>query len=222
MNIRFFFLGIIFGRTVIVPLTLKNHRLHLGDKPSIINSALHDEIKLDDHFKIPSDYSFLSNDTYSLCYKNNSNDVSTCSNEGSRKPWKLVDVTRQVRFKNIENKCLTVGNHNSQSDEYEVILTPCDPNNQKQIFILNGIHGTNAHEPQSAEVLKSETVIRSEPTRFGNKPKKIVGRTNFNNDDVLEEEVAQLLNKEKHSKNKNTDQTKPVRKVYSNGQGEFS
>ncbi|KAL6122676.1 hypothetical protein NUSPORA_00205 [Nucleospora cyclopteri] len=143
MNISLnFFIAVIKTRTLIIPINHKNHRLSLREKPIIINSSLNEGTRSKDFFKIPPVYTFLSDDTHSVCYNHDSsNIISSCKRTERRRPWRIIDAVREVRFQTDDNKCLTVGEYFEATDTYSVINMPCDLRNNEQVFILNKEHG---------------------------------------------------------------------------------
>ncbi|OQS54808.1 hypothetical protein EHP00_163 [Ecytonucleospora hepatopenaei] len=211
----------VYARTLIVPITLKTHRLTLNDAsgaPILINSALHDDTVNSDKIRIPSDFAFLSDTNHSVCYNLENDSLSVCKNEGERQPWHLLDEVRNVRFSTSDNKCLTVGERDDATDNYSLNLLPCDMKNKEQVFILNKNHGM-IKDAKSMKELRKKMVEIDVEEKDGYKPRKLEGDGNYDKDNNVETAVQDMLNRRQNSGNPHNDQTKPYKLTQSDTSG---
>ena len=215
---------LISSRTIIVPKTLKTHRLTLNSKdgtPILINSAINNDTLKKDKFKIPVDYTFISDNDHSVCYKKGEDGLTACKNEGRRQPWRILDETRHVRFTNVEHKCLTVG-EKMEDDKYSVVLKTCDAANEDQVFIVNKEHGKTRDKAHFIEMRKQATTLQDGTNILGEDYKKVLGKRNYDDGKTLENEATAFVNRDKHRGNPASDKNVPQKVVIGNGTSHLS
>lgn len=208
------------SKTIVIPKTVKTHRLTLSDKsgkPKFINSAVFNNTLAEDKINMPREYSFLSTSMNSVCYEVGKDDLNVCQNDGVRLPYQIADVNREVRFATSDEKCLTIGKQNKETDEYEGILLPCDSKNMDQVFILNKPHGIVNESLKRTEMRKSIVKNSADPNIFGEEPTELAGSGNYDPDNKVEIDMNNLLKQKQNTGNSLNDPTTPVTVTYSGG-----
>lgn len=106
--------------TLIIPKNHLNHRLSYANGLTIVNSAVHEQERAHDYFNLPEEFTYLEKEGKVLCL--GSNEVlNLCQRSENPVMWKIINVSREVRFKSAYNNCLTVGKYSVSNDSFSVV-----------------------------------------------------------------------------------------------------